>query len=805
MENKYSQDKSAEAQMPHEKLESILGNSAFYILATDLEGNFTYFNRKFWEVFGALPAVELGKPSLPSIHPEDRAACEQAVEYCLAYPGQPVEVDLRKLRPDGRWQTNHWAFSAPTNAAGSPKSILCLGYDISERLNLQQELSMITELLNETQALAKLGGWKWDVKTGQTIWTREVYHIFEVGYEFEHNKQNAVEYYEEADRPLLLKALEEAVQQQKPFDLQLRLNTQKGHQKWVRVTGHANTENGETNEVQGLIQDITELKRAEAKLQEQSAMQNALMQIASRYINFPPEEMECMINQSLEEIGRFVQADRAYVFEYDPVQQTATNTYEWCQPWASSQMASLQQVPMEVFSFMTAPLFKGEPIVIEDVAALPDSKGKEHLKAQGVKSMISAPMMHDGGCMGFVGFDAVQAPYAYSDEEQQLLKLFAEILVNAFLRYAADQELRESRARLEKLTENVPGAIYQFEMSPQGKTAFTFVSQGIRQMYPNLEPETLEGAPLDTTLDLVHPEDVPFVMEQIMESAENLTPFSVEYRVLEDQKPTKWHKAVSKPERKADGTIIWYGIFQDITEAKKLEAVRKFAQELEVKNKEMEQFAYVASHDLQEPLRTIRSYSGLLNRRFAGQLDADGQQFLSFISEASLRMSQLISGLLEYSQIGRERQESPVDCQAVVREVLRDLNRTIREKGAKIQVAELPVVQGHRTELRQLFQNLISNAIKFSKPDTPPVVYIRTEPDRDYWRFAVQDNGIGISPDYREKIFTIFQRLHNDAEYEGTGIGLANCQKIVELHHGRIWFESEEGQGTTFFFAIKRH
>ncbi len=804
MKNSHSHKTPANLQINSEELDSILDNATFYIVVTDLEGRFTYFNTKFQEAFGWSTAVDYGQPSLPTIHPEDQTACVQAVEFCLAHLGKSVEVDLRKLRPDKQWQTNHWNFAAQTNDQGEPESILCIGYDISDRIDLQQELSMTTALLNETQTLAKLGGWKWEVETNQTIWTREVYHIFEVGYEFEHNKHKGVDFYEEADRPVFLKALEEVIQRQKPFDLQLRLNTRKG-QKWVRVTGHANTENGETTEVQGLIQDITELKQAEARLREQSAMQDTLMRMATRYINFPLEKMEQMINQSLEEIGRFVQADRAYIFEYNHARQTATNTYEWCQPWASSQIDSLQAVPVSGFSMLYAPHAKGEAVVVNDVSALPDSEGKQNLQAQDVKSMISAPMMHEGHCLGFVGFDAVRAHYTYSIKEQQLLELFAEILVNAFLRSAADQELRESRARLEKLTENVPGAIYQFEMSPNGETTFSFVSKGISRLHPSLNPEELVGASLDATLEIIYSEDIPKVVENIKESAQNMTPFSVEYRILEGQNPTKWHKAVSKPEQKADGTIVWYGIFQDITEAKKMEEVKKFAKELEVKNKEMEQFAYVASHDLQEPLRTIRSYAGLLNRRFYDQLGADGQQFLSFISDASLRMSQLISGLLEYSQIGREQQESEVDCEQVVREVLQDLERVIQEKKAAIEVGSLPTVQGHRTELRQLFQNLISNAIKFSKPHTPPVVRIRTVPDRDYWRFAVQDNGIGIPADYKDKVFTIFQRLHNATEYEGTGIGLANCQKIVELHHGRIWFESEAGQGTTFFFTIKRH
>jgi PAS domain S-box-containing protein len=241
----------------------------------------------------------------------------------------------------------------------------------------------------------------------------------------------------------------------------------------------------------------------------------------------------------------------------------------------------------------------------------------------------------------------------------------------------------------------------------------------------------------------------------------------------------------------------------DISERKKIEnEVQLYTKKIEEKNKELEQFTYIASHDLQEPLNTIISFIKVIEENSDREFSELEKDSFLFINQASLRMKELIKGLLDYSRLGRRAEVKKLDSRLIVQAVCHDLDYLIRETNTKIIIGELPKIYAFETELRLLFQNLISNAIKFTEPNTSPVISITAEKGRSHWQFTVKDNGIGIDPIYKDKIFIIFQRLHGRNEYEGTGIGLAHCRKIVELHNGDIWVESEVGQGSTFQFTI---
>jgi PAS domain S-box-containing protein len=224
--------------------------------------------------------------------------------------------------------------------------------------------------------------------------------------------------------------------------------------------------------------------------------------------------------------------------------------------------------------------------------------------------------------------------------------------------------------------------------------------------------------------------------------------------------------------------------------------------ELTRSNRDLQQFAYVASHDLQEPLRIIAGYTQLLQHRYKDKLDEDANQFIAFTVESTVRMQNLINDLLSYSRLETKgRDFEPVDCRAVLDEVIRTLQMVIEESGAVITYGKLPTIPADHTQLFQLFQNLIGNAIKFRSEKTPRI-QIAAEPKDERWLFSIKDNGIGIAPKYSERIFVIFQRLHTREKYPGTGIGLAICKKIVERHNGRIWVESQQDKGATFYFVI---
>ncbi|MBC7949102.1 MAG: hypothetical protein H7Y42_14550 [Chitinophagaceae bacterium] len=227
--------------------------------------------------------------------------------------------------------------------------------------------------------------------------------------------------------------------------------------------------------------------------------------------------------------------------------------------------------------------------------------------------------------------------------------------------------------------------------------------------------------------------------------------------------------------------------------------------ELERKNKELEQFAYVASHDLQEPLRTTSSFADLLQRQYKGKLDERADKYLTYISQASNRMKAFITDLLEYSLIGNKKHVEDVNCNDVLREVIEDLDTAITETGTQITSTSLPRIKGFETEIKHLFQNLIFNSIKFRKVNTAPKIAISASQTNGSWQFAFSDNGIGIAKEHNERIFIIFQRLHTRSQYTGSGIGLSHCKKIVELHKGKIWLESQLGHGATFYFTIPQN
>ncbi|WP_341731618.1 ATP-binding protein [Microcoleus sp. EPA2] len=234
-------------------------------------------------------------------------------------------------------------------------------------------------------------------------------------------------------------------------------------------------------------------------------------------------------------------------------------------------------------------------------------------------------------------------------------------------------------------------------------------------------------------------------------------------------------------------------------------ALLKSNQELARSNAELEQFAYVASHDLQAPLATIASYAQLLEKRYQEQLDSQANKFIGNIVQGCTRMQALIDDLLEYSRVGRSQKPfKPTNCNQVLEQALANLQGVIRDTQAVVSYGELPVVNGDISQLVQLFQNLVGNAIKYRKNE-PPDISISVCKQHDRWLFSVADNGIGIARQHQERIFQIFQRLHTQKEYSGTGIGLAICQKIVERHGGRIWVNSEPGQGSTFYFTLNEN
>ena len=303
---------------------------------------------------------------------------------------------------------------------------------------------------------------------------------------------------------------------------------------------------------------------------------------------------------------------------------------------------------------------------------------------------------------------------------------------------------------------------------------------------------------------VVHPDDRSFWEKHSHEELDEKNPGPMEFRIVTNRGEIRWVSHFCKPVHDHNGKFLGVcGSNRDITSQKRAEEALKIkSEELLRSNAELEQFAYVASHDLQTPLRAISGYIKLLSDRYEGKLDSDAQHFIQRTIDNVARMQRLINDLLTYSRLTtRAHPFEPTDCNAVLNEVIEMMLPLVEESRGVITHGTLPTVMGDGGQLAQLFQNLIGNALKFHDTEPPRVHMDAQRLDKD-WLFSVKDNGIGIDPQYSERIFLIFQRLHTIDTYPGTGIGLAICKKIAERHGGRIWVESNVEKGSTFKFTI---
>ncbi len=374
------------------------------------------------------------------------------------------------------------------------------------------------------------------------------------------------------------------------------------------------------------------------------------------------------------------------------------------------------------------------------------------------------------------------------------------LLVSKLLRRQLESEvaLRQSEARYRRLHETMRDAFVQVDMSGRivdSNHAYQemtgYAEEKLRGMQvADLIPSQWHTAEKDIVRTQVIPKGRSEVYEnEYVHAHGNVFPVELRTFLIQDD------------EQQPMG--MW-SIVRDITHRKQLEREREETMAaLARSNEDLKQFAYVASHDLQEPLRMVASYTQLLADRYSDQLDEKAHKFIAYAVDGASRMQALILDLLAFSRVETRAQPlKPIDAQSAVEAAMVNLQAVIDETGSLVTTDDLPRIRADESQLVMLFQNLINNGIKFQNGRHPPHIHVSAQPDNGGWCFSVLDNGIGIDAKYKEKVFLIFQRLHTRDEYPGTGIGLALCKRIVNRHGGRIWFESSPGQGTTFFFTI---
>ncbi len=362
----------------------------------------------------------------------------------------------------------------------------------------------------------------------------------------------------------------------------------------------------------------------------------------------------------------------------------------------------------------------------------------------------------------------------------------------ARLRKQAAEALRESEERFRAMANASPVLIWQTD----AQSDCTYLSKG----WLDLTGRTLEQELGRGLLESVHPDDRAQCNSTYQKAFDGRAPFTMEYRLRRADGQYRWLLSNGVPRFTESGEFLGYiGSSVDITDRKNMEDALRMA------NRDLEQFAYAVSHDLQEPLRNLSNFTELLSMKYRRNVDPDADEIFAFIIEGAARMNTLLKDLLTYTHLTGESDDprEPTDCNGVMKGVLKNLSMAIEESRAQITYDPLPTVVASPVHLLQLFQNLVGNAIKYRAKDAP-IIHISAAADGGKWIFSVKDNGIGIDPKHSTRIFGLFKRLHGRDRYSGTGLGLAICQKIVERYGGRIWVESELGKGSKFLFTWPR-
>ena len=445
----------------------------------------------------------------------------------------------------------------------------------------------------------------------------------------------------------------------------------------------------------------------------------------------------------------------------------------------------------EEAAIVTQAFQEGKPVVVENFAQSPLISERLRQRYHFVQDMWSAPMLSGTDVVGVLSIGYFTSHKATA-EKLRVLQLLADEAALAVERARLVEALRKSEAQLRA----------QYQSLPLPTTTWQRVGEDFVLLDYNAAAEAFTRGHLRAL--------VGTKMQEFFEEPELRADF---IRCVTDQTTVKRECSYRLKSTGESKQLVFSFVFvapsmvmihaEDITARKQAEAAQgQLLAELQRVNAEFEQFGYIVSHDLNEPLRTITTYVQLLAQRARDKLDVEANEFIEFAVDGAQRLQGLIADLLAYTRAGGPREEfTAVDGDALLGRVLTDLQITITESGAAITHDPLPIISGDARRLGQVLQNLLTNALKFRGP-APPRVHVSAQRQGKEWMFSVRDNGIGLEPGHAERIFQVFQRLHPRQEYPGTGMGLAICKKIVERHGGRIWVESEPSKGATFFFTL---
>jgi len=752
------------------------------------------------------------------LHPDDRKQVLGTIHSVLR-SRKDIVYEERIVRPTGEIRhLKSWG-RLKTDENGAPVKLIGACLDITESKKAQQDLlSSEARLLTLVEAL-KLSNeryeyvnkatrdaiYDWDMQNDHIAWGDGFFRLF--GYEA--NQKNYpmnkwISLIHEADVELVKKSLAGAMQNKvlHNWRAEYRLRKSDGSFAFAQENAYIiRNETGEAIRMIGVLRDVSQRKKTQLKLMRKSGLLAAIAEFNSCLLSH--DNWLSAMNHSFGILGKAVNADRVYYFENytDPVSGKiyCNQKFEWNSGKFEPQIDNpdLQQIPHGTLEEMVATLERNKPF-IGIVSKLPESDFKQGLIAQDIRSLLIFPVFAKNKFFGYIGFDDCQQERKWDEDERSFLKTIAVNLARAIETEEADKALLSAFKEKNRTLESI-------------RDGFFSVSKDWVVTYWNKEAEDLTGIKreeiLGCSLWKTYYRTIPLRFYNLyLKAIKENTPVRFEEHSYH---LGKWFEVNAYPT--GAGLTVY---FKDITERKNAESqlrllhleLEKHLKVLAASNLELEQFAYVASHDLQEPLRMVTSFLTLLEKKYGEALDDKAKVYIHYAVDGAKRMRQIILDLLDFSRVGKyEETPDRVDINEVISEVLTLYQKRIKEKKAKIEYQEMPELMAFKAPLRQVFQNLISNALKYQKKEQCPHIKISSVETETHWQFSVRDNGIGINEQYFDKIFIIFQRLHNRDDYSGTGMGLAISKKIVESLGGEIWVASEEGEGSTFYFTIAKH